>query len=164
MAFNSLVLLLIIYILILFLIAQWAQSSSSQAKKVRSSAHTHALSLAVFCTSWTFFGNIGLSSTQGIFPMAIHLGSTMTFLFMTPLLKKMVLLKNKFHSTSIADFISVRYRRSQTLAALISLLCLLGIVPYLTIQLKSIITSFHLLVIDSDTSNVLLENFDVFIV
>ncbi|MBL4765036.1 MAG: hypothetical protein JKX67_07135 [Colwellia sp.] len=164
MAFNSLVLLLIIYILILFLIAQWAQSSSNQAKKVRSSAHTYALSLAVFCTSWTFFGNIGLSSTQGIFPMAIHLGSTMTFLFMTPLLKKMVLLKNEFHSTSIADFISVRYRRSQTLAALISLLCLLGIVPYLTIQLKSIITSFHLLVIGSNTSNVLLENFDVFIV
>jgi Na+/proline symporter/signal transduction histidine kinase len=164
MSFNYLVLLLIIYILILFFIAQWGQSSCNQAKKVQSSAHTYSLSLAVFCTSWTFFGNIGLSSTQGILPMAIHLGSTMTFIFMTPLLRKMVLLKNEFHSTSIADFISVRYRRSQTLAALISLLCLLGITPYLTIQLKSIITSFEVLVIDSGTDNLLLENFDIVIV
>lgn len=164
MAFNSLILLLIIYISVLFLIAQWAQSNSIKANKVRNSAHTYALSLAVFCTSWTFFGNIALSAKQGIFPIALYLGATMTFIFMTPLLKKMVLLKNEFHSTSIADFISVRYHRSQTLAALISILCLLGIVPYLTIQLKSVITSFQLLVINTETGNVFLENFDVLIV
>lgn len=76
----------------------------------------------------------------------------------------MVLLKNEFHSTSIADFISVRYNRSQTLAALISFLCLLGIVPYITIQLKSVITSFQLLVVNNNSNNILLENFDVFIV
>ena len=150
--------------IVLFVIAQWSQSNNINAQKVRSSPHTYALSLAVFCTSWTFFGNIGLSTTQGIFPIAIYLGATMTFVFLTPLLKKMVLLKNEFHSTSIADFISVRYHRSQALAALISFLCLLGIVPYLTIQLKSIITSFQLLVINTETSNVLLENLDVLVV
>jgi len=150
--------------IILFVIAQWSQSNSIRAQKVRSSAHTYALSLAVFCTSWTFFGNIGLSTTQGIFPIAIHLGATMTFVFLTPLLKKMVLLKNEFHSTSIADFISVRYHRSQALAALISFLCLLGIVPYLTIQLKSVITSFQILVPSAEASNIFLANFDVLIV
>jgi len=150
--------------IVLFVIAQWSQSNNNKAQKVGSSPHTYALSLAVFCTSWTFFGNIGLSTTQGIFPIAIYLGATMTFVFLTPLLKKMVLLKNEFHSTSIADFISVRYHRSQALAALISFLCLLGIVPYLTIQLKSIITSFQLLVTSTETSNVLLENFDVLVV
>lgn len=150
--------------IVLFLIAQWSQSHAPNAQKMRSSPHTYALSLAVFCTSWTFFGNIGLSATQGLFPIAIYLGITMTFVFLTPLLKKMVLLKNEFHSTSIADFISVRYRRSQTLAALISIICLLGIVPYLTIQLKSVVTSFQLLVISTESSNILLENFDVFIV
>lgn len=149
---------------ILFVIAQWSQSNNSNAKKVRTSPHTYALSLAVFCTAWTFFGNIGLSATQAIFPIAIHLGATMTFVFLTPLLKKMVLLKNEFHSTSIADFISVRYNRSQTLAALISLLSLLGIVPYLTIQLKSIVSSFQLLVTNEETSNVVLANLDVLIV
>jgi len=148
----------------LFVIAQWSQSKNINAQKIRSSPHTYALSLAVFCTSWTFFGNIGLSATQGLLPIAIYLGSTMTFVFLTPLLKKMVLLKSEFHSTSIADFISVRYHRSQTLAALISFLCLLGIMPYLTIQLKSIITSFQLLAINNASNNILLENFDVLIV
>jgi len=149
---------------VLFIIAQWSQSNTNNAQKIRNSPHTYALSITVFCTSWTYFGNIGLSASQGIFPIAIHLGVIMTFIFLTPLLKKMILLKNEFHSTSIADFISVRYNRSQTLAALISMLCLVGIVPYLTIQLKSVITSFQLLVINNNSSNILLENFDVFIV
>ncbi len=163
-SFNQLIILLLLYIVVLFIIAQWSQSNNTNAQKVRSSPHTYALSLAVFCTSWTFFGNIGLSATQGVFPAAIYLGATMTFIFLTPLLKKMVLLKNEFHSTSIADFISVRYNRSQTVAALISFICLLGILPYLTIQLKSIVSSFQLLVSSTATSNVLLENFDVLIV
>lgn len=148
----------------LFTVAQWSQSSQILAKKVRLSSHTYSLSLAVFCTSWTFFGSIGLSTTQGIFPVAIHLGATMAFVFLTPLLQKMVLIKNEFHSTSIADFISMRYHRSQALAALISSICLLGIVPYLTIQLKSVVTSFQLLAVKSASNTVLLENFDIFVV
>ncbi len=83
---------------------------------------------------------------------------------MTPLLKKMVLLKNEFHSTSIADFISVRYRRSQGLAALISLLCLVGIIPYLTIQLKSVIDSFLILTANSEQSLAFIDYLDVIIV
>lgn len=83
---------------------------------------------------------------------------------MTPLLKKMVQLKNEFHSTSIADFISVRYQRSQALAALISVLCLIGITPYLTIQLKSVIDSFQLLTVDSPQAQIFIDYFDVLIV
>lgn len=148
----------------LFLLAQWGQSESKSAKKIRNSANTYALSLAVFCTSWTFFGNIAVSTKQGIFPIALYLGTTLTFIFMTPLLKKMVLLKNEFHSTSIADFISVRYQRSQRLAALISLLCLVGITPYLTIQLKSVIDSFLILTANSEQSLAFIDYLDVFIV
>ena len=161
---NQLFTLLLVYIIILFAIAQWAQSKNTKAEKVRNSAHTYALSLAVFCTSWTFFGNIGISASQGLFPIALYLGATITLVFLSPLLKKMVLLKNEFHSTSIADFISVRYNRSQSLAALISILCLLGIVPYLTIQLKSIITSFQVMVTPSVNSSFWVANFDVLIV
>lgn len=164
LSFNQLLLLLIVYVAILFGVAQWAQSSNSKAQKVRNSANTYALSLAVFCTSWTFFGNIAISTKQGLYPVALYLGSTLTFIFMTPLLKKMVRLKNEFHSTSIADFISVRYQRSQTLAALISILCLLGIVPYLTIQLKSVIASFQVLVPSVNETNILSAHFDILIV
>lgn len=157
-------LLLLAYIVILFALAQWAQSASQSAQRIRNSATTYAFSLAVFCTSWTFFGNIAVSTKQGLFPVSLYLGATFTFIFLTPLLKKMVLLKNEFHSTSIADFISVRYHRSQTLAALISVICLIGIVPYLTIQLKSVITSFQVLTNNNGQSLGSLPYFDIFIV
>ena len=88
LTFNQLLLLLFFYILMLFLLAQWAQSNQPSAIKIRNSANTYALSLAVFCTSWTFFGNIAISAKQGLLPIALYLGSTLTFIFMTPLLKK----------------------------------------------------------------------------
>ena len=163
-SFSLLVFILALYIFSLFLLAQWGQSDSKSAKKIRNSANTYALSLAVFCTSWTFFGNIAVSTEQGLFPVALYLGTTLTFIFMTPLLKKMVLLKNEFHSTSIADFISVRYQRSQALAALISLLCLIGITPYLTIQLKSVIDSFQVLTTHSQQALAFIDYLDVIIV
>jgi len=161
---SQLLILLSIYIISLFFLAQWGQSNNKHAQKIRNSANTYALSLAVFCTSWTFFGNIAVSTKLGLFPVALYLGTTLTFIFMTPLLKKMVLLKNEFHSTSIADFISVRYGRSQALAALISVLCLIGITPYLTIQLKSVIDSFQVLVDNSQQAKVFVDYFDIFIV
>ena len=163
-SFSLLISLLALYIISLFLLAQWGQSESKSAKKIRNSANTYALSLAVFCTSWTFFGNIAVSTEQGLFPVALYLGTTLTFIFMTPLLKKMVLLKNEFHSTSIADFISVRYKRSQGLAALISLLCFIGITPYLTIQLKSVIDSFQVLTTNSQQTLAFIDYLDVLIV
>jgi Na+/proline symporter/signal transduction histidine kinase len=163
-SFGLLISLLALYIISLFLLAQWGQSESKSAKKIRNSANTYALSLAVFCTSWTFFGNIAVSTEQGLFPVALYLGTTLTFIFMTPLLKKMVLLKNEFHSTSIADFISVRYKRSQGLAALISLLCFIGITPYLTIQLKSVIDSFQVLTTNSQQTLAFIDYLDVLIV
>ena len=163
-SFSLLIFILSLYLVSLFLLAQWGQSNNKYAKRVRNSANTYALSLAVFCTSWTFFGTIAISTKQGLFPVAIHLGATLTFIFMTPLLKKMVLLKNEFHSTSIADFISVRYRRSQGLAAIISLLCLIGITPYLTIQLKSIIDSFQVLTANFQQTQVFIDYLDIIIV
>lgn len=163
-SFSLLTSIIALYIISLFLLAQWGQSENKSAKKIRNSANTYALSLAVFCTSWTFFGNIAVSTQQGLFPVALYLGATLTFIFMTPLLKKMVLLKNEFHSTSIADFISVRYKRSQGLAALISLLCLIGIAPYLTIQLKSVIDGFKILTANSQQTLALIDYLDVIIV
>ena len=164
LSFELLILLLVVYMAVLFLVAQWGLSKRPLARRVRRSATTYALSLAVFCTAWTFFGNVGVSSRQGILSVAIYLGTTITFVFMVPLLKKMVLLKNEFHSTNIADFISVRYHRSQLLAALISGLCLVGIIPYLTIQLKSVLTTTRALLPEVTEYPLVFEYFDVVIV
>ncbi|MCP4322576.1 MAG: hypothetical protein GY787_12170, partial [Alteromonadales bacterium] len=161
---SNAILLLIFYGIALYLIARWGQSKSPQAEKVRQSATTYSLSLAVYCTSWTYYGNVGQASEQGIHHVSLYLGSTLTLILFTPILKKMVRIKNVYHSTSIADFISTRYNSSPHLAALISLLCLVGITPYISIQLKSVITTFSLLVNTQSADSVLMSQLDLFIV
>jgi Na+/proline symporter/signal transduction histidine kinase len=159
------IVLLAVYALVQYAIARWAQSPSALSKKVRQSATIYSLSLAVFCTSWTYYGNIGQASGQGIQHLALYLGSSLAFVFLIPTFKKMVRIKAHFHTTSIADFISTRYNHSQWLAALISLLCLVGITPYISIQLKSIISSAQLFIISSNSTNdFLLAQFDILIV
>ena len=159
------ILCLAIYALVQYSIARWANSSSAIAKKVRQSATTYSLSLAVFCTSWTYYGSIGQASNQGIQHLSLYIGSSLAFVFLIPIFKKMVKVKKHFHTTSIADFISTRYNHSQSLAALVSILCIVGITPYISIQLKSIISSAQLFISSSDSSsNFLLSQFDIFTV
>ncbi len=149
----------------LYLIARWGESNHVSAIKVKKSACTYTLSLAVYCTSWTYYGNISQATGQGIQHIALYIGSTLAFILFMPILKRMVRIKNVYHSTSIADFISTRYHNSHALAALISLLCLIGITPYISIQLKSIITTFEFLVDNSSASaNVIMPWLDVIIV
>jgi len=156
------IVLLAAYALIQYTIARWAQSSSALSNKVRQSATIYSLSLAVFCTSWTYYGNIGQASSQGIQHLSLYLGSSLAFIFLIPTFKKMVRIKAHFHTTSIADFVSTRYNHSQWLAALISLLCIVGITPYISIQLKSIISSAQIFIISSNSSSdFLLAQFDI---
>lgn len=135
--------IIFVYCLIQYLIARFGEQNTPIANRIKSSATTYSLSLAVFCTSWTYYGNIGQASSQGIQHIALFIGSTLTYVLMAPLFKMMVRIKTAYHSTSIADFISTRYFNSQYLAALITILCLVGIVPYISIQLKSIIGTFE---------------------
>lgn len=135
-------LFLILYCAVLYFVAHFGESKGRFSSKIKSSAITYSLSLAVFCTSWTFYGNIGQASHQGISYIALYIGATLSYVLFSPILMKMVRVKSAFHSTSIADFISTRYNNSQLLAASISILCLVGIIPYISIQIKSIIETF----------------------
>lgn len=157
--------LLIGYGILLYLLASWGESNSGLAKKARGSSVIYSLSLAVYCTSWTFYGSVGQASQTGMQYIALYLGSSLAFILITPLFKRMVKIKQYYHSTSIVDFISTRYNHSQVLAALLSLLCLLGITPYISIQLKSITTTFALLVENAGTENsYFLYHFDFVVV
>ena len=137
--------LLALYFIILFWLANWSVSNTNIANKVRDSGITYSLSLAVFCTSWTYYGNVGQASTQGINHVSLFLGSTLVFIFLSPLLKRMIRIKNHYHSTSIADFISTRYNNSYLIAAFISLFCLVGIIPYISIQFKAVFITVAML-------------------
>jgi len=145
MSIAALFPLLTLYFVLLFWIARWSTSKTTMANKVKNSGVIYSLSLAVYCTSWTYYGNIGQATGQGINHVALFLGSTLVYVFFSPLLKRMIRIKNHYHSTSIADFISARYNNSYTIAALISLFCLIGIIPYISIQFKAVFSTVSLL-------------------
>lgn len=81
--------------------------------------------------------------------MPIYLGPMLVFLFGWRLLARLILVAKREHITSIADFIAARYGKSQRLAMVIALIAIMGILPYLVLQLKAIVTGLDLLMANS---------------
>ena len=106
----------------------------------------YALSLAVYCSSWTFFGGVGTAATTGWTYLSIYLGPILLFLFAPRFLARIVRLSREAGSTSIADFISARYGRSQSIAAIVASFALISSIPYIALQLRSVSASFAALV------------------
>jgi len=108
-------------------------------------AWVYALSIAVYCTSWTFYGSIGRSAVDGIGFLPIYIGPILVFVFCQPLLRKIVRISKTQHITTIADFISARYGKDQALAGMVTVIAVIGITPYISLQLKAVSSSFELL-------------------
>lgn len=140
----------IAYISLLFLIA-WAGDRHPGLYRQRfARTHIYGLSLAVYFTSWTFYGAVGRATQEGLAFLPIYLGPLLVFLFFAPLLRRIIYISKRNNSTSIADFIASRYGKSQLLAAMVALFALIGSVPYIALQLKAIALGFSVL---SDTGN-----------
>lgn len=107
---------------------------------------TYALSLAVFCTSWAFYGSVGSAATDGWNYLPLYLGPIIALSILAPVLRKMLLIAKQQNTTSIADFIAARYGKSQKLAALVSGIALLVILPYIALQLDALTMSFNTVV------------------
>lgn len=121
----------VIYMLCLFAVAQVVEYRVAKTGRAIKSPWVFALSLAVYHTSWTFYGSVGFATTSGLLFMGIYAGALIGILFWWVTLRKMVAVKEDFRITSIADFISTRYRRSQRIAGLVTLIALIGSVPYI---------------------------------
>ncbi len=102
----------------------------------------YPLSLAVYCSSWTFFGGVGTAATRGWDYLAIYLGPALVFLLAPKFLARLVRLAREEGSSSISDFISARYGRSRGTAAIVAGTALLASVPYIALQLRSVTLSF----------------------
>ncbi|EJO92588.1 sensory box histidine kinase/response regulator [Ectopseudomonas mendocina DLHK] len=141
----------LIYMAILFAIAFYGdRRGTPMPPKVR--AWVYSLSLAVYCTSWTFFGAVGQAAEQLWSFLPIYLGPTILLLTMPWVLQKMVMISKQENITSIADFIAARYGKSQSLAVVVALICLVGVLPYIALQLKGIVLGVNLLIgIDPQT-------------
>ncbi len=148
MTMNPLVCIFIfmLYMAFLFAIAYWAERKPVvMGRNLVENSIIYSLSLAVYCTSWTFYGSVGKAATSGFIFLAVYIGPTLAIVLWWTVLRKLVRIKSKYRITSIADFISARYDRSQALAVLVTLGAIVGIAPYVALQLKAVITTFNII-------------------
>ncbi|MCD6674109.1 MAG: sensor histidine kinase [Burkholderiaceae bacterium] len=105
----------------------------------------YTLSISVYCTSWTFYGAVGSAARNGLEFVTIYIGPVLVFVGWWTLLRKLVRIGRTQRITSIADMISSRYGKSQALAALVTVIAVIGGAPYIALQLKAVTTSFHVI-------------------
>ena len=134
-----------LYMALIVVIALWVERKAAAGRDVGNNPIIYALSLTVYHTAWTFYGSVGKAASSGMTFLAIYLGSTLAILLWWVVLRKMVRIKNAYRITSIADFISLRYNKSAAIAALVTVICIFGIVPYFALQLKAIFSSFEII-------------------
>jgi len=133
------------YLSALFVIAYAADRRAERGTSLAANPYVYSLSLAVYCTSWTFYGSVGRAASNGIGFLPIYLGPTLLFLLAPFLLRKIIKIANAQSTSSISDFISSRYGKSQSLAGLVTVVAVVGIMPYIALQLKAISTTFDVL-------------------
>ncbi|NEX21516.1 histidine kinase [Thiorhodococcus mannitoliphagus] len=133
------------YVGLLFAIAYWADRRADQGRSVIAHPTVYALSLAVYCTAWTFYGSVGRATENGLGFLPIYLGPTLIALLWGSVMLKMIRVSKAERITSIADFIASRYGKSQMLGGLVTVIAVIGVVPYIALQLKAIAWSFTIL-------------------
>jgi PAS domain S-box-containing protein len=132
------------YLLFLFGIAYWAERSR-RLRHPRLQTLTYVLTASVYCTAWTFYGSVGLAANQGLEFLTIYLGPALIALLWPVLLRRLVRVAKEQRITSISDFISSRYGKSAPLGALVAGLVVLGLIPYIALQLQAVSQSFKLI-------------------
>ena len=146
MSVASIYSLIGVYLLLLFLVAYGSTRRKRTAVWLRRSAWVYALSLALYCTAWTFYGSIGNAAEGGLSYIGVYLGPTLLAPLWGFFLVKMIRISKHLRITSVADFISSRYGRSATIGILVSIFSVIIVIPYISIQLKALAFSTSLLV------------------
>ncbi|MDB5770894.1 MAG: resE, partial [Burkholderia sp.] len=130
------------YLGVLFAIAYYGDKRAAAGASIINSPTIYALSLAVYATSWTFYGSVGRAAVSGIGFLPIYLGPTLMAALWWTVLRKIIRICKANRITSIADFVASRYGKSAILGGLVTLVAVIGIVPYIALQLKAISVSF----------------------
>lgn len=145
--FGIVATLSLLYFGMLFAVAYYADQRSETGRSLIDNPNVYSFSLAVYCTSWTFYGSVGRAATSGIDFIAIYLGPTLMAFTWWFLLRRMVRVSKEQNIASIADLISSRYGKSAVLGAIVTVFAVLGILPYIALQLKAVSHTFNLLTI-----------------
>lgn len=136
---------LLCYLSLLFIIAYYAEQKEKTGKSIVSNPYVYSLSMAVYCTSWTFYGSVGKAATSGLTFLTIYLGPTLIASLWWVILRKIIGISKKNRITTISDFIGSRYGNSILLSALVAIVAVIGVTPYLGLQLKAIMRTFAIL-------------------
>jgi Na+/proline symporter/signal transduction histidine kinase len=142
---SVIVLASFVYVGLLFAIAYYGDKRADAGRSIIANPYIYALSLAVYCTSWTFYGSVGRAATSGIGFLPIYLGPTLMAVLWWYVMLKMIRISKANRITSIADFIASRYGKSQLLGGLATIIAVIGIVPYISLQLKAVSNSFSII-------------------
>jgi Na+/proline symporter/signal transduction histidine kinase len=134
-----------LYLGVLFAIAWYADRRADLGRSLIANPAVYALSLGVYCTTWTFYGSVGRAAASGIGFLPIYLGPTLLFALAGFILFKMIRVAKVNRITSIADFVASRYGKSQLLGGLVTVIAVVGVIPYIALQLKAVSNSFSIL-------------------
>jgi Na+/proline symporter/signal transduction histidine kinase len=133
------------YVALLFAIAYYGDRRARLVGAPLRKPWVYSLALAVYCTSWTFYGAVGHAATSGWDFLPIYLGPILVFVFCAPLLRRLLRISKRHNITSIADFVGARYGRHQPIAMLITAVAVIGVLPYIALQLKAVEFGFAVL-------------------
>ncbi len=138
------------YLSLLFAVAYYGDRRADRGRSlIAANPYIYTLSIAVYCTSWTFYGSVGRAASTGVGFLPIYLGPTLMFVLGWFVIRKIIRISKTQNITSIADFIASRYGKSHLLGGLVTVIAVVGIMPYISLQLKAVNTSFGVLAIDT---------------
>jgi PAS domain S-box-containing protein len=130
------------YLGLLFVVAHVGERRAATWSQSRAAPIIYALSLAIYCTSWTFYGAVGRAATVGLDFALIYVGPALVILLGWPVLAKIIRVAKRHNVTSIADFLAARYGKSRAVAVLVTLIATIGVLPYVALQLQAVSTTF----------------------
>jgi Na+/proline symporter/signal transduction histidine kinase len=133
------------YLGALFAIASYGDRRAEAGRSIISNPYIYSLSLAVYCTTWTFYGSVGRAASSGIGFLPVYLGPTLMVALWWYVMRKIIRISKAQRITSIADFIASRYGKSQLLGGLVTVIAVVGVIPYIALQLKAISGGFTIL-------------------
>jgi Na+/proline symporter/nitrogen-specific signal transduction histidine kinase len=134
------------YLGLLFAIAYYADKRVDSGRPAIASPYVYSLSLAVYATAWTFYGSVGRAAVDGVGFLPIYIGPTLMIALWWIVMRKILRISKQNRITSLADFVASRYGKSALLGGVVTIIAVIGIVPYISLQLKAISTSFTVLV------------------
>ena len=143
---TAIVLTSFLYLGVLFAIAYYADERADAGRSIIASPYVYSLSLAVYATAWTFYGSVGRAASDGVGFLPIYVGPTLMIALWWVVLRKILRISKQNRITSLADFIASRYGKSALLGGLVTVIAVIGILPYISLQLKAVSSSFTILV------------------